>query len=207
MGDTLTPAAVPEADPHFQQYLIRPLQAVEGSVLTDVHYWLLKYDLDTFIPDKPNQTGIEVISLTFDTALLCIHWNSRGVLRGHDNYHHIELSNRPVGTDDVFSPNCDHIREVLISAPPWHAVMAQPLVGAEIYGYVSSPQAIRLIFESAAIMISTGSAGPLERPLLLGDGDDLLVFDDASWRGHHLCLPEKGWHRLLSFSATDERFR
>lgn len=169
----------------------------------DVHYWLLKHDLARFIPAKPNRTSILAISLTFDTAVLCIHWYFRSALRGHDNHYHIELSNRPIGTDGLFLPNEeDHVKTAVSSAPPWHAVMAQRLVGADVYGYLSSPQAVRLIFEAAAIMISTGSAESSEAQVLLGDGDDLLVFDDESWRGQGLCLPAEGWHRILSISTT-----
>jgi hypothetical protein len=183
-----------ECNPLIQQYVVQPLQAVLGGELLGVDYWILVHDLDEFRPEKPNASGIVAVSLSFSNATLRFSWGWQRGLRNVDTYHHIELLRHSPDCEDSELTGSEHLVRVTASnAPPWRDVLLQRLVAAETYGYGTSPQAVRLVFQPAAVVISTGYSGDA---VCIGDGDELLVFDDENWRHQEKCLTE-AWTRIL----------
>jgi len=66
----------------------------------------------------------------------------------------------------------------------------------EIIGFSDTPQAIRLLFPHTSLVVVVGYPGDY---LVLGDGDQLLVFSDADWEQ----LKHKDyWKRLWLASTT-----
>ena len=71
------------------------------------------------------------------------------------------------------------------------------LVGVEVYGTENSPQLISFLFPCSVLRLAVGYSGDV---ILLGDGDEILVFSDEQWKNQVNGLPENWallWRCLL----------
>lgn len=174
----------------YEKHVRQPLQGVVGSVFLDVDYGILPYEADYFSIDTPNDVGLRRAILTFRNSILTFAPYWRGGLR-EDKHFHIECALRNPGEEDPGLIAPGYVEKVhAIQASPWRLVKGEMLNALEVYGYPSNPQAVRLLFDSHAIMVTTGYADEVKTRLLLADGDDLLVFGDESWRDMRTTLGE-----------------
>jgi len=163
-----------ESDNAFCVLIERPLEAVLGTVLRNVSYWVLDFDVGTFSLEEPNASGVFAVSLELGGRTLEIFpsWNT--CFEGVSSYHHVEARvNTPAG-DSSELVNAAHLIKIGASgSSPWHRALLHTLMSVDVYGVHETPQLLRLCFPPVEIVISTGYSG---MPALAGDGDELLVY-------------------------------
>ena len=164
----------------FRTFLSAPLEAVVSRTLLGVTYWLLNSDEPSFHIDRPNESGISGMSLSFEGLTVEISSFYDKILRTRDNYFYIQalLVSGEKEEGELATA------EVLCNIPAdqatiWCDALNTPLVRAEIYGDSDTPQVFRLSFPSTVLIISLGYSG---EKLFIGDGNDLLVFSEAQWQ-------------------------
>ena len=184
----------------FQRLVCGPLQMVLGQSLLTVNYWLLDYDKADFSLEQPNETGVLTVSLHFERATIEISpgWDKQ--LRSESIYHHIQVvhAGKTGGIEAAHRENLSETADV--HAAPWQEALGKRLTGVEIAGFQGTPQAIRLSFSGTEAVVATGYAGS---GLLIGDGDELLVFSGQEWHDQNQnSVHKQAWERLWAASAA-----
>jgi hypothetical protein len=161
-------------DPDFR----RLLQSLAGRCLTTVEYAVLTSDLPYFEVAAPNHCGVRSVILGFDTYKIQfrIYWglptwtyNTLGVQTSCDVA--TEL-NTVVPASDV---------------PPWDMTIGQNVVSAAAHGFQDVTYAVSVSFRSTTVVIAMGGGGD---KVLLGDGDDVLIFEQSEWQRQEVFRPK-----------------
>ncbi len=185
----------------FDSMIAEPLDAVLGQTLLSVDYWILDCDKAGFSAEQPNATGVMAVRLCFEETHLRVAPGREETLRADGIYHHIQLHLDGECGDggDVWTEKFAEAAN--IQAALWQRAVGKRLTHVEALGFYDSPQAIRFSFSAAAIVVATGYSG---NPLLVGDGDEILVFAGQEWPDRSN-THEQAWERLWSASATVSR--
>lgn len=178
--------------------VIGPLQMALGRPLLAVSYWLLSSDRELFSVGQLNALGVLFVSLHFDKFTLEISPGWEKSLRGSNLAYHIQAI--PAGEPgSIKTLNATSLYEVKDAGTfLWQDALGTRLTCIEVIGLQDSPQAIRLVFPSAEVVIAIGYAGD---ELLVGDGDDLLIFSKREWQ-HQKSSYGGEWKSLWTTSAT-----
>lgn len=178
-------------DEAFAELIACPLRQIVGKRLMAVNYYALGSDVLScgFDAETPNHHGCQGIHLVFDGAEAEFDWGWESALGGS---YHIMVSDHSVRVDAVQSLADDDAGGLIcIDASDteiWRSVVRRALDNFDVLGCRSdtfrmSPQAVRLRFGDASIVLAIGISGnaPSYAPHL-GSGDEVLVFRDVEWR-------------------------
>ena len=184
----------------FENKVTGPLESVLGQSLLSVSYWVLGYDAGLFSVEQPNASGILVAGLHFEKSTLEVSWGWEKLLRGSDLSYHIQVlpAGQAHGAQAATDGNFCEIKGV--DATLWKNAVGKRLTGVEVIGFQGSPQAVRFSFSGAEVVIAIGYAGD---DLLVGDGDDLLLFSKQEWQHQRSSYGEE-WEHLWANSATKQ---
>lgn len=179
MIDTLTKSATAEPEIAFRNLIAEPLLSVLGETLLSVSYGILNYDKSTFPVEHPNKHGILFVRLHFGNTTREISWGFDKLLRGSDLAYHVQVL--PAGkTYEAAAMSGGSICEIAhVDAVPWRQTIGKKLTGVGVIGFQGSPQAIRLDFFGEDVVVAVGYGGS---ELLVGDGDDVLIFSGREWQ-------------------------
>lgn len=167
-------------DVSFRTLIIAPLEAASGLRLFSVNYWLLDFEEQFFHLDTPNESGIFAISLLFEGIAIDISPAWDRIHRDESNHHYIQAPRVPIDNRSGELAFAERLLKIPADRTMiWRDAINDQLIGAEVSGDNHTPQAIRLLFPSATVIISLGYSGD---ELYIGDGDELLVFSDEQWR-------------------------
>ena len=199
MIESRTKSSVSDLKAAFESKIAGPLESVLGEMLLAVSYSILGYDADLFTVEQPNASGILLVGLRFENFTLEISWGFERSLRGRDLAYHVQIL--PAGqTISVRAVTDSHFCEIKdIDAAPWENAVGKRLTGAEVVGLQGSPQAIQLSFSGTDVVIAIGYAGD---DLLVGDGDDILVFSKWEWE-RQKSIHGLEWESIWTASALD----
>ncbi|MGI4790115.1 MAG: hypothetical protein ACRYFS_14835 [Janthinobacterium lividum] len=187
----------------FESQIAGPLQSVLGKTLLAVTYQIIASDRNEFSVEQPNDTGVLIVILCFDQTMIEITpgWDKQ--LRSDGIYHHIQVvTTGKQGSKAAY--NSDKLWEIApIHASPWQQALGKRLIGVEVTGLQGTPQAIRLSFSDLDIVIAVGYAGsdPTLSDLVIGDGDEILIFSEQDWNSH-ANTHKQVWETLWMISAT-----
>ena len=178
MIDTLPRSTKAKPETAIRKLVIEPLESVLGQALFSVSYWLLNYGWDSILVEQPNELGLLFIRLHFENTALEVSWGFEKSLRGDDLAYHVQV----LPADQAYritAENAGNYCEVAdVNALPWQEAIGRKLTGVEVIGLQRSPQALRLSFADTDVVIAIGYSGS---DLLVGDGDDILVFSGQKW--------------------------
>ena len=178
MIESLTKPSASDLVAAFESRIAGPLESVLGERLLAVSYWILGYDADLFAVEQPNASGILLVGLRFESFTLEVSWGFEKSLRGDLAYHvQVLPAGQTLSFEAVSAGNFCEIKD--IDAAPWDNAVGKRLTGAEVIGLQGSPQAVRFSFSGTDVVIAIGYAGD---DLLVGDGDDVLVFSGREWK-------------------------
>ena len=182
----------------FESKIAGPLESVLGEPLLAVSYWILGYDQEGFSVEQPNASGILFAGLHFEKSTLEVSWGWEKLLRGSDLSYHIQVlpAGQTHGDEAVTDGNLCEIKD--INAALWRNAVGKRLTDAEVIGLQGSPQAVRFSFSGTEVVIAIGYAGD---DLLVGDGDDLLIFSKREWE-HQESSYGREWEHLWTTSVT-----
>lgn len=180
----------------FDSVIAEPLNAVLGQTLLSLDYWILDCDKADFSEEEPNATGVMATRLHFEASELQVVWGFKELLRGNGIYYHVQLSlaDEQGQEENTWVENFVQVTDVHAI---WERALGRRLVGVEVLGFWDSPQAVRFSFSDIAVVVAVGYSGD---PLLVGDGDELLVFGDQEWPDRSN-THDQPWERLWSASA------
>lgn len=171
------------SEPLFDTWIAEPLALVLGEPLLAVNYWVLECDCPTFEADAPNASGIAKIDLDFQTTTLEVTWGWEKRLRNGGTAYHLQVSPLNCRSKEAVNGqvwNASGLCRITgTQAQTWAEAIGNPLTHIEVYGLGDSPQAIRFSFIKSDIVVATGYGG---EDLMIGDGDDLLLFQDSEWQ-------------------------
>jgi len=194
----------------LKNVITEPLQNVAGRTLRAVNYFYILWD--EFSPETPNQHGgCQGIHLVFDGGEVEFDWASEKALRdpfGNIAYHLAVLdhSGRRQALQGWTEEDCARLRIIAATETRlWRSHVGELLERIEVLGdrldeARFSPQAVRLHFPSAAVIIAIGMTSseviaegrnPVDS---VGDGDEVLVFSEQEWAA----LPRRGIDRLIA---------
>ena len=174
-----------------------PLQNVVGRTLRAVNYFYILWD--EFSPETPNEHGgCQGIHLVFDGGEVEFDWASEEALRDRfgNTVYHLTVSDHSVRRDALqgwAEEDCARLRIIAATDTRlWRSQIGELLERVEVLGdrldeARSSPQAVRLHFPSAAVIIAIGMTSSEVRsegtnPVgSVGDGDEVLVFSEHEW--------------------------
>lgn len=182
----------------FNDVIIAPLQRVVGRPLRAVNYYIIWGEFD---PETPNECGgCQGVHFVFDGGEVEFDWYWEKPFQGGTggiNYHLI-VSDHSVRRDGVRVWTEDDITGFnQISATStrlWEPLVGEPLERVEVLGERldatrCSPQAARLYFPSASVVIAIGMTQEGNQPIgNVGDGDEVLVCSEQTW----VALPDQG---------------
>lgn len=198
MIESLTQQSASDLEAVFENKVTGPLESVLGQSLLSVSYWVLGYDAGWFSVEQPNASGILVAGLHFEKSTLEVSWGWEKLLRGSDLSYHIQVlpAGQTRGAQATTDGNLCEIKGV--DAAFWKNAVGKRLTGAEVLGLQGSPQAVRFSFSGTEVVIAIGYAGD---DLLVGDGDDLLLFSKQEWQRQKSSYGGE-WEHLWTTSAT-----
>jgi len=176
--------------------IAEPLDAALGQTLLSVDYWILDCDKADFSEEQPNTTGIMAIRLHFEALELQVTCGFKELLRADGVYYHIQLSVADEGQEEAAW--VERFVQVADVHALWEEALGRRLVGVEALGFWENPQAVRFSFSDMAIIVATGYSGS---SLLIGDGDEILVFSNQEWPDRSN-THDQAWERLWSASAV-----
>ncbi len=169
-----------------------PLRHAIGTPLLSVTYFVLSSDYPQFNTDDPNSSGgCQGIHLVFCGAELEVDWASwyealRDRYPGGNIASHLLISDhseRIQGTKPFSEEGGTQVPIDATQSIYWRNVVNRPLTQVNVWGEKLensnySPQAVSLVFGSAAVVIAVGMTGS---EIYLGDGDEMLVFSETEW--------------------------
>ena len=186
-----------EYDSLFYKLIVAPLQGVAGIALRAVNYYIIWGEFD---PETPNEYGgCQGINLLFDGSEIELDWGFEHALRGGDSgiAYHLAATDHSVRRggirewteDETGGLNLIHATHTQF----WKGLIGEPVVRLEVLGarideVCYSPQAIRLHFPSASVVIAIGMTHQEDQLVSVGDGDEVLVFREQEW----VALPDQG---------------
>ena len=178
--------------------VIEPLESVLGQTLFSVSYWLLNYGWGSIPVEQPNELGLLFVSLHFESTALEVSWGFEKSLRGDDLAYHIQVLPADLTYRITAEDAGNYCEAANVDALPWQEAIGKKLTGVEVIGLQGSPQALRLSFASTDIVIAIGYSGS---DLLVGDGDDILVFSGREWQSRKSSYGLE-WESLWMASAA-----
>ena len=200
MIESLTKDNAANSAAAFQRLISGPLQTVLGQSLLAVNYWLLDYDKADFSLEQPNETGVLTVCLHFERAAIEISPGWDNQLRSEGIYHHVQVV-QAAKAGSLEAAHRENLSETAdVHAASWQEALGKRLTGVEIAGFQGTPQAVRLSFSVAEVVVATGYAGS---DLLIGDGDELLIFSGQEWHNQNQnSVHKQAWERLWAASAA-----
>ena len=181
----------------FSALIITPLRNVVGRPLRAVNYYILGGEFD---PETPNECGgCQGVHLVFDGGEVEFDWYWEELFRGGTGgiHYHLGVSDHPIRREGVQAWTDDDVGGLnlvpAIDTRLWESLVDKPLERVEVLGERlddtrCSPQAARLYFPSASIVIAIGMTEVGDQPIWVGDGDEVLVFSGKTWAA----LPDQG---------------
>ncbi len=169
-----------------------PLLAVIGTRIISSTSFVLNTDLPTFDLDVPNESGgCQGVLLQFSSGELELDWDWSLVtdstsedFRGATVYHLAVRSSSVRSSAAASAVEGDGRGIAAVDATEsilWRSVHGETLCAATVWGlrrYGTLPQGVSLEFGPKQIAVFVG----MSNPFTVGDGDELLVFDDADWK-------------------------
>ena len=149
----------------FHNLIVAPLQQVAGLALRAVYYYIIWGEFD---PETPNEYGgCQGVYLVFDGGEIEFDWAFEDAFRGGDSNiaYHLAASDHSVRRGGVREWTEDDIVGLnLVPATHtqlWKRLIGEPVVRLDVLGQRidearCSPQAIRLHFPSASVVIAIG---------------------------------------------------
>ncbi len=180
----------------FDGAIVEPLNSVLAQTLLSVDYWILDCDQADFSEEQPNASGVMAIRMRFETSELQVTWGFQKPLRADGVYYHVQLSLADEGHEEAAWIE-KFVRVANVEAS-WREAQGRRLTHVEVLGFWESPQAVRFSFSDTVIVVAAGYSGD---PLLVGDGDEILVFGGQEWP-ERCNTHEQPWERLWSASAV-----
>ncbi len=171
----------------FQTFISEPLEALLGEKLQHVNYRILTYEAPHFNLDAPNQTGPVTVRLEFMNHTLEVYAAPEKTLLD-GTYYCILAGLIPA---ELLVPE----NFCLVNADAsiqWSEAISQTLEVVEVTGIRSSPQAIRFVFATKTVFLSSGYSGEgtVNDPAIVGDGIEMLVFGDEEFFMAKRTLPD-----------------
>jgi len=189
-----------EYDNLFDSLIVAPLRRVVGRPLVAVNYYILWCDWSRFDPETPNECGgCQGVHLVFGSGEVEFDWGCQHAFRDAADFisFHLTVSDRSVRREAVRDGTADDSSGLsLVPATDtrlWRGLVGEPLLRVEVLGErvdegCYSPQAACLHFPSGLIVVAIGMTGQGDPPVDVGNGDEILVFDEQTW----MALPHQG---------------
>lgn len=183
------------ADEGRQERILQSLIPLVGEQLVEVHYLVLKELAAEFDVDAPNAWGCQAVSLSFEKGEILVEWG-RSSEPQEGNWRitfQLEMSAQ-IGThqipDQLVSIKADQ-------SHVWRGIVGYPVEAISVLGMEGSPQALKLSSANASAVIATGYANDSESQLIIGGGDDLLIFSGREWKRHFdILMAVEPWSEL-----------
>jgi hypothetical protein len=179
----------------LSQCVVEPLERVLGTTLQRVVYYVMQCDYDDFDVDAPNASGgCQGVHLIFSDGEVEFDWDweqiflplPEDVVSPGIGFHLVvrPLSERaasvriPIDYDDVSGTRAMEATH----AVPWKAIHREALQYVTVGGALLadgriSPQAVRLSFPSAQVVVTLGMSDPPG----IGDGNEILILTEPEW--------------------------
>jgi len=181
----------------FEKRISGPLEVVLGQSLLAVSYGILDYDRDKFSAEQPNNFGVLSVRLYFEKLTIELSWGFDQSLRGGDLYYHIQVITAAEPNRIGAMTNGHYFEFTNVCSAPWQEVIGTRLTAVEVLGIQGSPQAVHLSFGNAEVVVAVGYGG---EEMLVGDGDDVLVFSEQEWQ-HKQSIHGGAWETLWTALA------
>jgi hypothetical protein len=177
----------------FQAMIQGPLIQVLGTPLLSVAYDVLSCDLADFDVGAPNGSGgCQGVQMMLCGGQVILAWDwRRAAFRDDSIAFYLAIRDQPeryagspsmVGQDAV-----GVVRVDATEAVPWRDLAGEVLKRVTVWGWrlsngSESPQAVSFSFPSGEVTVGIGYSARTMAGGAIGDGDELLVWDEPCWR-------------------------
>lgn len=200
----------------FKRLIADSLERVIGKPLQSVTHYVLQQDYNGFDADKPNTSGgCQGIHVSFAGGEVELDWDwedefnpAPDDLTSEPTAYHIVAHPTSMRRAAVCIPtddenNCGLAAIDATKAQPWKDIGEQLLKGVDVLGLPLpdgryTPQAVRLSFSSAQIIICIGISASMS----IGDGGEVLILTEHEW-AQKLSEHPYGW--LVNFWSSTMR--
>jgi hypothetical protein len=176
----------------FKSTVQDPLERVIGRSLTSVAYFVLACDVPGYDLSAPNESGgCQGVWLGFADGEMELDWDFREAAFRDDSTHFYLVARSASERSAAVREAGDTDEGGLVRADvpqvgPWSRMIGETLETVAVWGWKladgeATPQAVSLTFASEEITVAIGYSERTATGWGIGDGDEVLVFDEAEW--------------------------